>query len=117
MNGFVPQQKTEPVAVFMRGCFSDIIHSVKPQYPGWTALYPGWTARSPPDLCDRLLEGAVPGIAEENGQSSDVVHLDAVQRCWFLSEDALKATGRFDRRETFYNGSHLIVTQDGEILD
>ncbi|MBL8117252.1 MAG: immunity protein 31 [Anaerolineae bacterium] len=41
------------------------------------------------------------GIAEENGQYSYAVHLYVVQRCWFLSEDALKAIGRFDRRETF----------------
>ncbi|MCA9911117.1 MAG: immunity protein 31, partial [Anaerolineae bacterium] len=80
----------------MRGCFNDITPSVKPQYPGWTA-------RAPPDLCDRLFEGAFLGIAEENGQYSYAVHLYAVQRCWFLSEDALKATGRFDRGETFYN--------------
>lgn len=57
------------------------------------------------------------GIAEENGQCSYAVHLYALQRCWSLSENALQATGRFDRRATLYDGSHLIVTKDGEVLD
>src|SRR5688572_20228193 len=66
-----PPTKNRACCRFYEGLLQRYYNSVKPQYPGWTALYPGWTARSPPDLCDRLLEGAVPVMAGENGQSSD----------------------------------------------
>jgi hypothetical protein len=50
-----------------------------------------------------------------------LVHVYDLHRSWTFSEGELAATGEFDRRETFYDGSRIRVKVDkdgrGRIVD
>jgi Immunity protein 31 len=35
--------------------------------------------------------------------------------CWSCPEDALRSIAEFDRRETFYGGTSILVSQIGEV--
>jgi Immunity protein 31 len=59
------------------------------------------------------LEGAVLGMSQnEQGQWGYAVTLYETGQCWDLSEEDLEPTGRMDKRETFYDGTSIIVTVD-----
>ena len=64
-------------------------------------------------------EGAVLGIAvnEETGWVGYAVQLyDDLDEGWDFTEDDLLPTGRMDTRETFYDGSSMRVSGEGQIL-
>jgi hypothetical protein len=61
--------------------------------------------------------GAVLGRAYgEDGRWSYAVSIYRTGRCWSCMEDDLRATGTFDRSETFFTGSSLRVSPRGEVL-
>ena len=60
--------------------------------------------------------GAVLGKAEdESGSWWYGVFVYELDRVWYCSEDELTSTGEFDRRESFYSGESIRVSQDGEV--
>jgi len=66
------------------------------------------------------LEGAVLGIAvEDNGEivsyAVSIYERDGI--CWSLAPSDLEPTGRHDRRENFYDGTSIRVSEYGELLD
>jgi hypothetical protein len=62
--------------------------------------------------------GAVLGrVCDDNGRWSYAIGLYDGGACWFCWEDELRPTGEFDRRESFYDGSSIRVSQHGELLD
>jgi hypothetical protein len=65
------------------------------------------------------LEGAVLGISEDEGRivSYAISIYDRDGMCWSVDPADLEATGRHDRRESFYDGSSLRVSVRGEVLD
>jgi hypothetical protein len=65
------------------------------------------------------LEGAVLGVSEEKGEivSYAVSVYEREGVCWSLTPSDLEATGRHDRRETFYDETSIRVSQTGELLD
>ena len=61
--------------------------------------------------------GAVLGRAcGDDGLWSYAVSMYHSGICWHCSEDELRPTGEFDRRESFYDGSSVRVSQRGELL-
>jgi hypothetical protein len=66
------------------------------------------------------LEGAVLGKAvEDDGEivSYAVAIYERDGICWSVAPSDLEATGRHDRRESFYDGTSIRVSEDGELLD
>jgi hypothetical protein len=66
------------------------------------------------------LDGAVLGISAED--DGEIVGLpsrsyERAGGSWMLQPADLEGTGRHDRRETFYDGSSIRVSQAGEIVD
>jgi hypothetical protein len=65
-------------------------------------------------------EGAVLGKAvEDDGQivSYAVAIYERGGICWSVAPSDVEATGRHDRRESFYDGTSIRVSKDGEVLD
>jgi hypothetical protein len=63
------------------------------------------------------LEGAVRGTAiEDDGEivSYAVAIYERDGICWSVAPSDLEATGRHDRRESFYDGTSIRVSKDGE---
>jgi len=75
------------------------------------------------NTCDggrRHLEDAVLGTAvEDDGEvvSYAVAIYERDGMCWSVTPSDLEATGRHDRRESFYDGTSIRVSRDGELLD
>ena len=67
------------------------------------------------DNCDRLkqlagLEGAVMGMAQdEDGSWGYAVFIYQLGESWHVLEAELQPTGRMDRRESFYDGTPVVV--------
>ena len=63
------------------------------------------------------LLGAVLGKAQgDDGRWSYGVFVYDEQRVWSCWENELAPTGEFDRRESFYSGESIRVSQRGEVL-
>lgn len=64
--------------------------------------------------------GAVMGISLPDVEGRPVSYAlggyDFEETC-MVSEDELDSTGRINRREDFYSGDSIRVSQDGELLD
>lgn len=61
------------------------------------------------------MEGAILGRSEESiGNWGYAVYIYSLQETWDVPENALEATGRMDRRETFYDGASISVRVDPE---
>jgi len=64
--------------------------------------------------------GAVLGVSLPDTQGRPVSYAlggyDFAETC-MVSEGELESTGRFDRREDFYSGESIRVSQDGELLE
>jgi hypothetical protein len=64
--------------------------------------------------------GAVLGISLPETEGRPVSYAlggyDFHETC-MVAEDELTSTGRIDRREDFYSGESVRVSQDGELLD
>ena len=56
--------------------------------------------------------GAVLGMAEDGLQTFYAVFIYRDEECWHVEEKSLRATGEFDERENFYDGSRLRVSVD-----
>jgi hypothetical protein len=62
--------------------------------------------------------GAVLGKAQcDDGRWSYGVFVYDDQLVWSCREDELIPTGEFDRRESFYSGEPIRVSQQGELLE
>jgi hypothetical protein len=62
--------------------------------------------------------GAVLGRAcGEDGRWYYSVSIYRTGLCWFCMEDDLRPTGKFDRRESFFDGSSVRISQRGELLE
>ena len=62
--------------------------------------------------------GAVLGRAEnEDGSWGYAVHVYDERSCWDIDEEQLEPTGEFDKRETFYDGTAIRVSPEGELLE
>jgi len=67
-------------------------------------------------------EGAVLGIAYDDDKNFEPewgysIHIYEEEECWRFTEYELKPTGKFDKRESFYDGTSIQVTQDGDIVE
>ncbi len=77
---------------------------------------------TPVTLKDQVagMTGAVLGISLPDAEGRPVSYAlggyDFDETC-MVSEDELTSTGRIDKREDFYRGGSIRVTQDGELLD
>lgn len=61
--------------------------------------------------------GAVCGKAQgDDGRWSYGVYVYNERMVWSCWEDELDSTGEFDRRESFFSGMSIRVSQHGEIL-
>ena len=71
-------------------------------------------ASSKPELAEiHGAIGAVLGRAEhEDGSFSYGVYIYRDEICWSIAEEDLEATGDFDSRETFYDGTSIRVHVD-----
>lgn len=59
------------------------------------------------------VEGAIMGRAQgADGTWNYSVHLYSVGTSWYFREHELEATGRMDRRESFYDGDTITVQVD-----
>ena len=58
-------------------------------------------------------EGAILGMAEEEeGRWNYAVFIYSLSECWHFGERELETTGKWDKKETFYDGSHITVLVD-----
>jgi hypothetical protein len=51
----------------------------------------------------------------EDGRWSYAVSIYRTGVCWSCAEDDLRSIGEFDRRQTFYDGTSIRVSQSGEV--
>jgi hypothetical protein len=51
----------------------------------------------------------------EDCRWSYAVSIDRTGICWSCTEDDLRSIGEFDRRETFYDGTSMRVSQSGDV--
>ena len=62
--------------------------------------------------------GAILGRAQnDDGKWSYAIHVYGEDEGWSVYEAELHSTGEFDRRETFYDGTSIRVSEDGELLE
>ena len=71
-----------------------------------------------PDLKDISGEvGAVLGrVQRDDGKWRYAVHIYRDSECWDIDESDMHSTGEHDCRESFYDGSSIKVSEDGEML-
>lgn len=61
--------------------------------------------------------GCVLGLSEdEEGVYGYAVWVYAEEEVWMFEEEDIQSTGEFAKREDFYDGATLHVSQDGEVL-
>lgn len=92
-----------------------MLDEVKPQF----RFYEIVRAKSDSALCREHselagLDGIILGISQGEHQCAYSVHFDQFDEGWFLMEDELEPTGRMDRRDRFYDGTHIRVSVDPE---
>ncbi len=69
------------------------------------------------------LEGTVLGMAQnDQGEWGYAISIHDLDECWDLMEEELESTGRMNRRENFYDGTHIrarvdLETGEGKIVD
>ena len=83
----------------------------------------GWYERVRVKTADRTksaidgLHGAIVGIArDDDGGWSYAVFIYDRGRVWSCQEAELTSTGEFDRKESFYSGESIRVSEQGEVL-
>ena len=57
-------------------------------------------------------EGAILGMAEDEGKWSYAVSLYSKGKSYSFNEEDLEPTGKMDKRESFYDGSSVTVKVD-----
>ena len=63
--------------------------------------------------------GAVLGKSAEEGElpTSYAVDIDGLDEGWSIDAEDLVSTGKFRRREDYYDGTSIRVSVDGELLE